>query len=170
MKPFSMMSIVQFIVSLIILLLVFCPPQAVGRELKKNIRQTIYVPVYSNIIIRKRAILKHKEANVHFNLSVNVSVHNTDPHTSITLTRGDYYDTEGNMLKQFVTEPIVVKPMASTFFFVEQRDTKGGPGANFIISWHADRLVNEPIVEGVTFGASGNHTASFISEGRPIPE
>jgi hypothetical protein len=51
---------------------------------------------------------------------------------------------------------------------VPRADTRGGPGANFLIRWHAADVVDEPLVEAVMLGQSGNAGISFSSRGRPI--
>ena len=54
--------------------------------------QTIYVPVYSNIYIGDRELP--------WNLSVNLSVRNTDPENPITVTAVDCYNSEGRLAKR----------------------------------------------------------------------
>lgn len=90
--------------------------------------------------------------------------------TGITIVRADYYDSNGDPIKSFIIEPLIVRPMASKYFFISQSDTSGGWGANYIIKWEAEKEVNEPIIESVTFGARGAHTISFISRGKAIKE
>jgi hypothetical protein len=58
--------------------------------------------------------------------------------------------------------------MASTRFIVKESDTKGGSGANFLVEWHAETEVNEPIIEGVMIGAAAQQGISFTSRGKAI--
>lgn len=124
--------------------------------------QTIYVPVYSHIYhgIKARP----------FNLTVTVSVRNTDPRRSMTVTAADYYDTEGKLVRHFLDKPEVMPPLATREFIVDERDDAGGSGANCIVRWSAAESVNAPIVEAVMIGASSNQGISFTSAGRVIEE
>ena len=42
--------------------------------------------------------------------------------------------------------------MASTEYVVEENDTAGGAGANFIVEWSASAEVTSPVVEAVMIG------------------
>ena len=42
-----------------------------------------------------------------------------------------------------------MKPFAHTFFYLKEYDTRGGPGANFIVKWRAEKKINQPIVEAL---------------------
>src|SRR4030042_1473647 len=102
--------------------------------------QLVYVPVYSHVYYGdyERKIL----------LTGILSLRNTDPSQAITLTRADYYDSDGKLIKSYLTQPTTLKPMASTRFIIKASDSKGGSGANFLVEWQAETEVNEPIMEG----------------------
>ena len=53
--------------------------------------------------------------------------------------------------------------MGSVEFVIQRSDTTGGPGANFLIRWHAAAVVDEPLAEAVMLGQSGNAGVSFVS-------
>ena len=131
--------------------------------------QTVYVPVYSYVILRMAHSVEGRSP-VYFQLATNVIVRNTDPKHPITITSAEYYNTEGELLKKVVASPTVVAPMVSTPFFVEQSDESGGSGANFLVRWRSTQPVNEPIIESVTFGLRGTHSLSFVTEGKIIKE
>ncbi|NDY55664.1 DUF3124 domain-containing protein [Desulfovibrio sulfodismutans] len=124
--------------------------------------QTIYVPVYSHIYhgIKARP----------FNLTVTVSVRNTDPRRPLTVLAADYYDTEGGLVRHFLDKPATLPPLATREFIVEERDEAGGSGANCIVRWSAAEPVNAPVVEAVMIGASSNQGISFVCTGRVIEE
>ena len=131
-------------------------------EPRKIKGQTVYVPVYSHIMVGERRI--------EFQLSVNLSIRNIDPKNPITILSADYYDTNGVVVKKFVTTPVTIKPMASKYFFIALSDKTGGWGANYLIKWKSETKVNEPIIEGVTYGSRGTHSVSFVSRGKVIEE
>lgn len=129
-------------------------------QLKK--RQTVYVPAYSHVYI---GFKKHP-----FDLAVTLLIRNTDTKNSITITAVEYFDDHGKLAKRMINEPAKLGPMASTSFFIEESDTSGGIGANFIVRWTAEREVNTPIIESVMIGGKGGQGISFISPGQEIRE
>ncbi|MFA5183248.1 MAG: DUF3124 domain-containing protein [Syntrophales bacterium] len=122
--------------------------------------QLVYVPVYSHVY--------YGDLEKKFLLTGMVSIRNTDPDHAITITLADYYDSEGKVIRSYLTKPITLNPMASTRFVVKESDTKGGSGANFLVRWKAEAKVNEPIMEGVMIGAAGQQGISFASRGKAI--
>ena len=163
----------QFLV-LIIIALSFTAEAWCGEPMIST-GQTVYVPVYSHVALRFAPSIgwgssKDKSKEVPFQLATNASVRNTDPRHSITIMKADYYNTEGSIVKKYVETPVVVAPMATTYFFVSQSDESGGVGANFLIRWESQQPVNEPIIESVTFGSRGTHSLSFVTKGKPIRE
>ncbi|KUG27516.1 hypothetical protein ASZ90_002635 [hydrocarbon metagenome] len=124
--------------------------------------QTIYVPVYSHIYhgIKARP----------FNLTVTVSVRNTDPRRPMTVLAADYYDTEGKLVRHFLDKPVTLPALGTREFIVDERDEAGGSGANCIVRWSAAEAINAPVVESVMIGASSNQGISFVCAGRVIEE
>lgn len=122
--------------------------------------QLVYVPVYSHVY--------HGDYERKILLTGILSIRNTDLTEAITIVAVNYYDSDGNLIKTYLSQPITLKSMASTRFIVKESDTKGGSGANFVVAWKADREVSEPIMEGVMIGASGQQGISFTSRGKAI--
>lgn len=124
--------------------------------------QVVYVPVYSHIYSGDR---EHP-----FYLAVTVSIRNTDPENAMTVSKADYYDSNGALLKHYVENPIRLKPLETIRYVIRERDKAGGSGANFIIEWEADRKINSPIIESVMIGTQIQQGISFTSRGRVIKE
>ncbi len=124
--------------------------------------QTIYVPLYSHIYADDR--YKDKP----FALTATLSIRNTDVQSGFILDTVDYYDSEGKKLRSYLKGPIAIKPLASTRFIVRGSDKGGGSGAKFLIHWHAEKPVSEPIVESIMIGTQLQQGISFISPGRVI--
>jgi hypothetical protein len=82
----------------------------------------------------------------------------------------DYYDSEGKLLRKYLNQPVTLGPLGSTRFIIKTSDTTGGSGASFLVRWKAENPVNEPILEGVMIGASGQQGISFTSRGVVIKE
>ncbi len=124
--------------------------------------QTVYVPVYSHIYSGDR---EHP-----FYLAATLSVRNTDPKHAITILSVDYYDSKGKLLRPYLENPIILKPLATTRYIIKESDKSGGSGANFIVKWKSDVKINAPIIESIMIGTKTQQGISFISRGRVIQE
>ena len=91
-----------------------------------------------------------------FLLTITLSIRNIDSKYPITITRADYYETQGKLLKKYINTPVTLKPLESLRYVVNEKDKSGGSGANFIVTWEAAKPVNPPIVETIMIGAQSN--------------
>jgi hypothetical protein len=121
--------------------------------------RTVYVPVYSHI---------YSGGGQPHLLEVTLSVRNTDPERTIRLVAVQYFDTRGALVKNHLEEKLELGPMETVDFLVEKQDTRGGSGANFIVTWDSDQPVYEPIIEAVMIGLTKEHSISFITPARPL--
>ncbi|BAQ66107.1 DUF3124 domain-containing protein [Geminocystis sp. NIES-3709] len=131
-------------------------------DFKPIMGQIIYLPIYSNIY--------HSNQRRIHNLGITVTFHNTDLKNSIIIKSIKYYDTKGNLIEDYLTSSVSLKPLASTNFYIEDNDTRGGVGANFLIEWVADKKVSNPIAESVMVSTASTQGISFTSQGRVIKE
>lgn len=122
--------------------------------------QTIYVPVYSHIYHNKQPEI--------FNLTVTLSIRNTDLTNPIIITSVRYYDSDGKLVKQYLERPIQIDRLATIDFVVNRTDTSGGAGANFIVEWVAETEISEPVVEAVMISTASQQGISWSSPGRVI--
>ena len=131
-------------------------------DIRLSSKQTVYVPVYSNVFSgpRKRPL----------QLEATLAIRNSDPAAALRITAIDYYDTGGKLVRRHLKQPQALGPLASTYIHVEERDVSGGFGANFIVRWEADRIINAPLIECVMISASGGQGISFVSPGQEIRE
>jgi Protein of unknown function (DUF3124) len=122
--------------------------------------QRVYVPAYSHIYSgdKERPFL----------LTVTLSIRNIDPMHIIIINLVDYYETQGNLLKKFISKPIALNPLQSLRYVIPERDKSGGSGANFIVEWHSDKPVNRPIIESIMIGTQSSQGVSFTSRGLEI--
>jgi hypothetical protein len=79
-----------------------------------------------------------------------------------------YYDSAGKLVREHLTEPGELGPLATVEFVIQRVDTAGWPGANFLVQWVGSPEVDEPLIEAVMIGQSGNAGISFTSAGRVI--
>ncbi len=131
-------------------------------EIHRWLNQSIYVPLYSHIYADDR--YKDKP----FALTATLSIRNTDLKAALILDSVDYYDSHGRKLRSYINQPVKVGPLASIRYTVPESDKEGGSGAKFLVRWHAEKPVSEPIVESVMIGTQMQQGISFISPGRVI--
>lgn len=131
-------------------------------EFRLSKGQSVYVPVYSNVFSgpRKRP----------FQLAATLSIRNVDTSSSFSISSIDYYDTNGRLVRRYLEKPLALGPLASTYVHIEEKDVSGGFGANFIVRWSSEKLINTPIIECVMIGASSGQGISFVSAGQEIKE
>lgn len=123
--------------------------------------QTVYVPIYSQIY-------HYREQDQVMNLSATLSIRNTASAHSIIITTVKYYDTNGQLIREYIQQPVELKPLASTDVFIQSDDVEGGAGANFIVEWAAEKPVYQPVIEAVMISTASNQGISFISPGRVL--
>lgn len=128
------------------------PPLVVG--------QVIYVPIYSEIY--------DLGPERPFQLTATLSLRNTDPNQAIVIEAVDYYDSAGTLIQAYLAQPMQLNPLTSTAVVVDQRDTTGGTGANFLVRWGASAAASPPVVEAVMISTASQQGVSFISPGRVI--
>jgi hypothetical protein len=127
---------------------------------RAEVSRTVYVPVYSHI---------YTDDSAHpFNLAVTLSVRNTDRAEPLLVTAVRYHDSDGRLVRDYVTRPLRLAPLAAAEFFVRESDTAGGSSASFLVDWQAGRPVSDPVVEAVMVGTAMNQGVSFTSAGRPV--
>lgn len=128
----------------------------------KSRGQTLYVPVYSHVLIGNRA--------QPFAMATTLSIRNTSPEAAISIARVDYYDNDGKLVRHYLEQPKVLPPMASFDQFVQEKDKSGGLGANFLVKWTATKPISPPVVEAVMIGAASGQGISLVRPGRVITQ
>jgi len=121
---------------------------------------TTYVPIYSDIY--------NESKDTRFNLTATLSLRNTSLKHSIYVSSVDYYNSAGEKTRSFLEKSILLKPMQSVEYVIEEDDTSGGTGANFIIIWGSESDKVEPIFEGIMISTHGQQGISFSTKGTSI--
>ena len=122
--------------------------------------QTVYVSIYSHVYSGDR---EHP-----YYLAATLSIRNTDPKHSITIVGVDYHDSDGKLLKRYLESPVTLSQAQSIRYVVKYSDKSGGSGANFYVTWKAERPVNAPIIESIMIGTQNQLGISFISRGKAV--
>ena len=124
--------------------------------------QLVYVPLYTHIYADKRY------GDRPFLLTATLSIRNTDPAGSITLHQVDFYDSEGNLIKNYLKEPMAIQPLGSMKYVIHESENQGGSGAKFLVRWEAAKGATQPIIESISIGTKMQQGISFISRGTVI--
>lgn len=136
---------------------------------KRKVSQTLpdslstgktYLSVYSQIY-------SQTEFRTH-DLTATVSVRNTNLTDTIYISKADYYDTKGKLIRNYIKQLIFIAPMETVAIVINEADQDGGIGANFLFEWQTKAQSNEPLFEGVMISTSGQQGLSFTTQGKRI--
>lgn len=117
--------------------------------------QALYIPVYSHIYQRDQMRT--------FDLTATLSIRNTDRESDIQITKVEYYDSHGKLLRSYIQQPHSLDALSSVAYVIEEKDLAGGVGANFIVEWRSDTLVSAPVSEAVMISTANQQGVSFLS-------
>lgn len=132
-------------------------------QINKNnmaFQDTIYVPIYSDIYVDE-----HNQKTL---LAATLSIRNTDYKHSLFISKIDYFDTHGNLVRSFINKPIGISPMATVNYVIEKDDDTGGSGANFIVVLNSKNKNIKPIIQAVMMGQIENKGFAFSTDGYSI--
>lgn len=127
-----------------------------------RLRRVVYVPVYSSIY----SGFDQQSTD----LAATLSIRNVSAKHALIVHSVKYYNSEGQEIREYVSAPSSLAPMATADFVIQRHDTAGGPGANFLVDWSSAVDLDEPVIEAVMIGRQGNAGISFISTGRALPK
>ena len=119
-----------------------------------------YLSVYSQIYSFSE--------NEQHDLTVTVSLRNVSETESVFIGRADYFDTKGEVIKKYLDQTIVIKPMETLEIVIEENDKSGGTGANFLFEWLAPKNCPEPLFEAVMISTKGQQGLSFTTRSQRI--
>ncbi|MCX7551911.1 DUF3124 domain-containing protein [Xanthomarina sp. F2636L] len=116
-----------------------------------------YLSVYSEIY----SITEHRTIN----LTVTVSLRNISTIHDIYLLKANYYNTKGDLIRTYFQEPIALKPLETIEIIIDEKDKRGGSGANFVFDWALKDNDHKPLFEAVMISTSGQQGISFTTQG-----
>lgn len=123
-----------------------------------NAISSVYVPVYSEI---------YHQHGRKFYCTITLSIRNTNFKDSLYLFNVDYNDSKGDIIKSYIDSTLLLYPMESVEFIVEENENR--PGANFIVKWGSKQSkANKPIIQAVMIGTFSQQGVSFITDGVEI--
>ncbi len=139
---------------------------AAQENLPLSAGQSLYLAIYSHLYHGDVHPKTGKPSETL--VSTHVSIRNTDPGAAMKVTGARYYNTDGKLLREFLSKPQTVAPLGTYELYVPRSDSSGGSGANFIIDWTAEKPINPPIVEALHADIREARTLLFITTARPI--
>ena len=126
------------------------PPAGQGAE--------VYVPVHSSVLVR--------EGDQTMDLTVTLTIRNTDRDKPLTVVSVDMYDRDGKQVHAFVPEARTLPPLGALDIIVPESDTRAGVGGSFLVDWRGDG--SDPVVQAVMIGSAHQQGISLISDGRVV--
>lgn len=136
--------------------------QITANNLQVVTGQTVFVPAYSEIFTGSSGQTT--------DLTVTLAIHNTDSEHPIIIESVIFYNTEGELVEDYVDEPLSLRPLGTTGYVIADSGESGGFGANFIVRWIAEAPVSEPVIEGVMINTSNQQGLSLITTGRILEQ
>ena len=119
-----------------------------------------YLSIYSQIY----SISEHKTRN----LTAMASIRNTSFTDTIYLTKAEYYETHGKLVRGYFNHTIFLAPLETTVIVIDEVDETGGTGSNFLFSWKKPKNCPEPLFEAVMNSTIGQQGLSFTTTGKRI--
>lgn len=116
-------------------------------QINPSFRDTVYVPIYSDIYSGSR--------NMKYDLTATLSIRNTSLTDSVFLEKIDYYNNDGLLVRSYVDGVLLLNPMQSVQYVIAKDDQEGGTGANFIVCWGANQDQVYPVMQGVMISTEG---------------
>lgn len=126
-------------------------------DFKDYFKGQTYLPVYSHIY--------HVHEHTTFDLTITISIRNVSTKDSIYILKADYYNTIGDNIRQYLKDPIYLKPMETIEIIIDEKDIEGGSGANFLFDWAIKNNLNPPLFEAVMISTYGQQGLSFSTRG-----
>lgn len=102
------------------------------------------------------------------NLTVTISMRNVNLNDSIYIEDANYYNSKGELIKTYFNKPIYLAPLETVDIVIDENDSQGGTGANFIFNWKIKPQTNDPFFEGIMISTSGQQGLSFTTRGIKI--
>jgi hypothetical protein len=122
--------------------------------------ETDYLPVYSDIY--------YQDGTKRFPITSTVSIRNTSLSDSAFVLSATYHDSYGKLLHSYIDSTLLLTPLESIELVVEEKESEGGAGANFIIEWAAIKYADQLMIQSVMIGTYGQQGVSFLSDAKVI--
>tara|TARA_R100000935_G_C2829273_1_gene164090 strand:+ start:1103 stop:1618 length:516 start_codon:yes stop_codon:yes gene_type:complete len=119
-----------------------------------------FLSIYSQVYVR------NEEEQT--DLTVTLSLHNPNLKDKIYIEKAVYYNTHGEPIRTYFDKTIFINPMETVQIIIDEIDSEGGTGANFVFDWKIKLKTNEPLFEAVMINTYGQQGISFVTTGKRI--
>lgn len=119
-----------------------------------------YLSVYSEIYMFSKSRTS--------TLTATVSMRNINQTDSIYLKSAKYYNSKGELIRNYFKNPIYIAPLETVDIVVDEDDLEGGTGANFIFEWFSSPQLHEPYFDAVMISYGSGQGVSFTTSGIKI--
>jgi len=137
-------------------------PKAMGEQLFDfPIEEEVYVAIYSDIY--------HRNRDSKVLLTATLSIRNTSRTEKLYIKQVDYFDSTGNLVRDYLKEPIYLDPLETIDYVIDEEDETGGSGANFMILWGSEKPI-KPVFQAVMVGGIGSQGITFTTEGVSVTQ
>jgi hypothetical protein len=123
-------------------------------------KEIVYVPIYSDIY--------HTDGTKRFSLTTTVSVRNISQRDTAYVLAAVYNDSYGKELRRYTTKFILLRPLESIEYVIEDAEDKGGAGASFVLDWGGRTSKAQMLIQSVMIGTTGQQGISFTAKGEVI--
>ncbi len=110
----------------------------------------------------------NKASKKTMDLTSTVSMRNPNKADSVYITGITFYDTKGNVLKNYIEQPIFLGPMETLEIIIDDTKKELVTGSNFLFEWSVGENTIEPLFEGVMISTYGQQGLSFTTKGHRI--
>lgn len=136
-----------------------------GREAYINFKDTMevgrsYLSIYSQIDNSKQQTI--------YKFTPTVSLQNTSEKDTIYLSKVNYYDANGKLLKKYLKKPIYISPLETLNIHIEEFDVFDITGSKFIFDWKTPKDCPEPIFEGLMSSTIDAQNLIFTTKAKRI--
>lgn len=147
------------VVHALVMLLCTATISLAEESLTRSFGGLIYVPTFSHV---------HVSSNDQQPLAVTLVVHNIDASHEITLSKVDFFNSDGDLIRRFLDEAVTLKRFQSQNFAISIQENSGGVGANFVVEWTSKSSTLEPAANAIMVGGTGTQGLSFQTTGHVI--
>ncbi|WP_319482280.1 DUF3124 domain-containing protein [uncultured Draconibacterium sp.] len=119
-----------------------------------------YLSVYSQIYSGSQERL--------VDLTATISMRNPNTEETLFINTIDYYNTEGDRIRSYLSDPVFILPMETVEIIIQHNDNEGGTGANIIFDWEKAATAVDPVFEAVMISTYGQIGLSFVTQGIPL--
>jgi hypothetical protein len=116
----------------------------------------VYVAAYSHIFLFESGKIP---------LAINLSIGNTDLTKPLFIKRIGYYSADGTLIESVLSNNWILAPMATANYIIDQHDSRGGSGDNFVVQYTSHGDTSAPLIESVMAGYRGSKGLAFSSRG-----